>query len=137
MQTFELLYKHLAWCGIKISQKPPNIYPFNVKNLAVSMLLCLYISSMSVLLDETSTFEEYTDTSFRAISIGSFGVIYEIIVWRTSKLLKFIESLSNVVKASELRNQIKIPNWVFNNILLMMLHSRTQAFEIASSLHRV
>lgn len=94
METFELLQKHLAMCGIR--QK----HPFNVKNSTVVLLLCLYIVLISVLLNETNTFQECTDIFFRVISIGSFGIIYEIIAWKTLKLFEFIHNLAHTVQAS-------------------------------------
>lgn len=104
MENFELLQKHLALCGIEMSNNLLKNQSLNLKNLAVALLLCLYISLISVLLNETNTFEEGTDIFFRIISIGSFGIIYEIIVWKTSKLFEFINSLAGIVQASEYGN---------------------------------
>lgn len=90
-------------CGIKISQKSPEIHSFNVINLTVFILLCLYVGCIALLLTDTEimTFNEYTDMFFRIGTIGTFGMVYEIIVSKMSKLFEFVNSLADIVQASE------------------------------------
>lgn len=98
MQSFELLRKHFAKCGVESS---PKNHPFNWKNLTVLILLCMNVSSLVILLNEDSTFDEITDTSFRSVSFATCGLIYLIIVCKTSKLLEFIKNLTDAASASE------------------------------------
>lgn len=101
MPSFELLRWHFAMCGVEISQRSPKNHPFNARNLTVIVLLCMNVSSIVVLLNEANTFDEITDILFRSVSYATCGIIYSIIVWKTSNLLDFIDSLTDAVNASE------------------------------------
>lgn len=101
MHCFELLLKHFALCGIEISQKISKSNPVNVKNLTVLFLLCVHVSSMSIMLKDVNTFDEITDILFLSVSYGALGIFYLIVIWKTSKLLKFIDNLADTVNASK------------------------------------
>ena len=104
MESFVLLRKHLAMCGIEISQKPLENHQINVKNSTVFILLCGNITLSALTINEMNTFKEYTDIVFRSVSIGVCGILYEIIVWKTSKLFKFINNLEDTVNTSKYYN---------------------------------
>lgn len=101
MQYFELLRKHFAMCGIEISQRSSKTHPFSVKNSTIFILVCINVSTIAIMLKEAHTFDEYTDILFRSVSGGTCGIFYEIIVWKTPKLLEFINSLEDTVNTSE------------------------------------
>lgn len=101
MESFELLRKYFARCGIANSQKSTKNHSFNIKNLTVLMLLCIDVSLIAIMLNEANTFDEITDIFFRCISGGTCGIIYVIIICNTSKLFKFIDSLEDTIHASE------------------------------------
>lgn len=102
MEIFELLRNHFAMCGIEISQKPPINQPFNAKNSTIFTLVCVTISLTIVfLLNEVNTFGESAELLFRIVSFCTCAILYVIIVWRTSKLLEFIDNLADTVNASE------------------------------------
>lgn len=98
MEFFALLQMHLATCGIKTSQKP---HPFNVKNFTIIIAMCVSVIVTALSLNEANTFDECTDTMFRVSSIGTCGILYVIIVWKTSKLSEFIDSLSDTIELSK------------------------------------
>lgn len=101
MESFELLRNHLAMCGIAISQNTTKTHPFNVKNSTVFIVLCVTVSLIVISLNEANTFDECTDIVFRSVSIGTCGIFYGIIVWKTSKLFELVNSLAETVKPSK------------------------------------
>lgn len=101
MEFFALLRNHLVMCGIEISRKSPKNHPFNVRNTTMLILLYLYVSLTIILLNEDNTFDECTDLLLRSVSISFYGVMYIIVVWNTSKLIKFVNRLADTVEASE------------------------------------
>lgn len=103
MDIFHLLRKHFTMGGIEISQKLSKNHPFNVKNMTFFILFCISICLTVLSLTEADTFDECTDILFRSVSAGVCGIIYEIIVWKTSKLYGFVNNLADAVNESEFR----------------------------------
>lgn len=101
MEYFTIFRRHLAMCGIEVSKKSSKIHPFNVRNVSVFTLLCVSSTLIVLSLDETVSFDERTYFLFHSFSQGICGIIYEIIVWRSSKLFEFIDILADMVKESE------------------------------------
>lgn len=101
MESFELIRKHLAMCGIEISQKSPKNHAFNAKNVTVFILVSVSVSLIALTLNEADTFDECTDILYRSVSIGTSTILYVIIVWKTAKLFEFINALANIVNTSE------------------------------------
>lgn len=115
MDFFAILRNNLAMGGIKNLQKSTKIHPFNVINSTVSILLCATVSSIALSFNEANTFDECIDILYRSVSIGICGIIYEIIVWRTSKLFGIIDSLADTVNASELKYSFEFQNFNKND----------------------
>lgn len=101
MNIFELLRKHFAMCGIAISQQSRKYYPFNVENTTVLIINCIFVSLTTILLTEVNTFVECTNILYKGTSIGVCGILYVCMVWKTSNLLEFINSLADTVEESE------------------------------------
>lgn len=101
MESFNLFQKHLAICGIAISKEPPNRHPFNAKNLTIFFMGCAVINLSAASLLEAKAFDERTDILFQSVSFGVCILDYAIMVWKTSKLSEFINSLANAVTKSE------------------------------------
>lgn len=102
MEFFELLRTHLAMCGVAITQKSAKNYPFiNLKNSTVFILVCVAVGLIALSLNEANTYKDYTDILFQSVSIGVCGIVYAIVVWKTSKLFEFICSLADTVHESE------------------------------------
>lgn len=101
MEIFALLRKHLAICGIELTQKPSPSHPFNVKNLIVVILLYVFVILSIASLNEANTYEDYTDILYLSVSIGVCGIVYVIIVWKSPELLRFLDSLAEIVNESE------------------------------------
>lgn len=101
MAVFALLRKHLAMSGIKISQQSPKTRPLNVKNSTICILICVTVTLMTISLNEANTFDESTDILFQSVSIGTCGIFYVIIVWKTSELFEIINGLADIVNTSE------------------------------------
>lgn len=101
MEVFTLIQNHFATCGIAVTQKLQKTHPFNLKNLTVFILLCVFIILIAASLDETNTFDDFTDISFRCVSNSACNLVYAIIVWKTAKLFEFINCLADIVKLSE------------------------------------
>lgn len=101
MESFALLRKHLAMGGIAISQKSSKNHPLNVRNSTVFILLCTTSTSVALSLNDAKAFEECIDILFRSVSIGTGAIFYGIVVWKTSELFEFINSLADTVRASE------------------------------------
>lgn len=80
-------------------QKSSN--PINVKNAIIFILVCVNASCTALTLNTANNFDECTDILFRSVSLGVCGILYEIIVWNTAKLLEFIDSLAETIKESE------------------------------------
>lgn len=88
-------------CGIEAPQKSPKTHPFNVKNVSVFALLCVSSTLIVLSIDETVSFDERAYFLFHSFSQSICGIIYEIIVWKSSKLFEFIDKLGDLVKESE------------------------------------
>lgn len=101
MELFALLRMHLEMCGVEISQNPPKSHPFNVKNSTVITFIFLYIALSFASLNEDTTFDECTDILLRISSYIISGMVYVIIVWKTSELVKFINNLADIISESE------------------------------------
>lgn len=100
MKSFEIFEKHLAACGIEISKESPNS-TFNVKNSTIFILGCVITGLIAASLTEANTFDERIDILFQSISFAVCLIDYIIIVWKTSKLVKFINSLTDAINESE------------------------------------
>lgn len=83
-----------------IANAPKN-HPFNVRNSTVSILTCASSTFIALSLNDANTLDECTDILLKSVSIGVCGILYEIIVWNTSKLFEFIKSLADTVNESE------------------------------------
>lgn len=101
MEFFTIFRKHLAMCGIEVPKKSPKTHPFNVKNVCVFTLLCVSSTLIVLSIDETVSFDERAYFLFHSFSQSICGIIYEIIVWKSSKLFEFIDKLGDLVKESE------------------------------------
>lgn len=101
MESFELVQSHLEMSGIAISQKSPKDHPFNVKNSTIFILVCLYSILNASSLHEASSFVECTDILLTSVSMGTLAVVYEIIVFKTSKLFDFINDSADIVGERE------------------------------------
>lgn len=101
MDSLALLQKHLARCGIAIAQKSPTMQPINEKNSTICIVLCVDVLLNAMLLNEADTFDDYTNILFRSVSIGTCGIFYAIIIWKTAKLCEFIDSLADTIKESK------------------------------------
>lgn len=101
MDCLELLRKHLSMCGIKVSHKSPKNHPVNKRNLTVFILACFCDTMAVISLKDANTFDEFTDILFRSISMGTFDILYVIIICKTSKLFEFFDSLVDIVEARE------------------------------------
>lgn len=102
MDSIELLRNQIEMGGIKSSPEPSRIHPFNVKNLTFFMLMCVSVGSGIVAFNQANSFDECTDILFKTVSTGVWSVLYEMVVWKTSKLLEFVNNLANNVNESEL-----------------------------------
>lgn len=98
MEIFALLKMHFAMCGIRMSQKSLSLAG---KSSAIFILVCVSSTLTTAALTEVNTFNEWTDILFRSVSIGICGIVYSIIVWKTSKLYEFIHTLADTVNASK------------------------------------
>lgn len=103
MQIFELLRRHLATSGIIISQKLPMNYPINARNSTVFILVCVTVAITALSLNDAKSFSESSGILFRSVAIGVCNILYAIIVWKTSKLLEFINGLDDTITESELK----------------------------------
>lgn len=102
MEIFKFIGQHLALCGIAISKESTKIYPFNAKNVTVFTLVFVFAILFVIMLNEANTFDECTDILFRTVSTATCGLVYLIIVCKTSKLFKFINDIAETVNKSEL-----------------------------------
>lgn len=100
MEFFTILRENLAESGIEISQKLPTIHPFNVKNSSICILICFTISLITGSLNEAISFDDSIYILNQCNTFGICGIIFAIIVWNTSELFEFINSLSNIVNRS-------------------------------------
>lgn len=101
MEIFDLIRQHLVSCGIAISKHSSPNHPFNVKNLTVFILICTFVIVSLASLNDTNTFSESTDILFHSVSQGFCGLIYEIIVWKTTEINEFINSLDDTINRRE------------------------------------
>lgn len=101
MESFALLREHLAMCGIAISQTSPKIQPINGKNSTMCIVLCVNVTLTTIVINKANTIDEYTNILLKSSSVGTCGIFYAIIIWKTSKLGEFINSLADTVKESE------------------------------------
>lgn len=101
MPCFELLRLHFAMCGIKVLRGSSKKHPFNVKNLTIFLLICANVTLIGVLLNEATSFDDIVDISFRGGSDATCGIVYVIIVWKTSALFEFVDNLADTVNTSE------------------------------------
>lgn len=135
METFTLLRRHLAMCGITMSPQSSKNHPFNAKNVTICVLISVTVTLIVVLLNEPNTFDECTEILMRSVTIGTAGVIYVIIVWKTSKLCEFVNYLEAMVNASECTSispsNIIYPNhnW-FYALRIGLEYSKLQTFYI-------
>lgn len=103
MEIFELLRKHLAFYGFVISQKSPKTHSFNARNSTIFILLCALVISTIASLTDANTYDEYTDILYLGVSIGVCCFVHIILVWKTSELTEFINSVSEIVTESEIK----------------------------------
>lgn len=142
MEFFVLLRKHLAMCGIKISQQSSKNRLFNVKNLLCSVLNSLNVVLVLVTLNGASnSFDDSTNMIFQSFGTGTCAACYLIIVWKSSKLFDFINSLADMVECSEYWNFIFSPktmnfdyDWIIANCMYFCVH-RTTMLRFTSTLH--
>lgn len=137
METFTLLRRHLAMCGISMSQQSSRNHPFNVKNMTICLTISVAVTFIVVLLNEPNTFDECTDILLRSAMIATAGVIYVIIVWKTSKLCEFLINLEAIVNASEWKSVNCSIQYELSDLKLILCTAcRTGIFETANILHR-
>lgn len=138
MESFALLRMHLQMCGIEVSNNTSKIHPFNVKNLKVFILVCATVSLIAISINEANTFDDYMDVLFRSVSMGACGIIYEIIVWKTTKLFEFINILAETVSNSEYWTNAWISKILnknnFHLISTYCVH-RTRKFRVENIVH--
>lgn len=101
MEFFALIQTHLALCGIAITQNESKKQTFNLKNSTVFILSSLYTILTAASLNESNSFDESTNVIFRSFSLVACTAVYEMIVWKTSKLSKFINGLAATVDTSK------------------------------------
>lgn len=101
MESFALIRMNLAMGGIELSEKLPKTHPINAKNSTIFILICLTVSSIVGLLNESNTFDERTNILFQSVTFTVCAMIFLIIVWKTSNLSQFINSSVDIVEASE------------------------------------
>lgn len=101
MEFFTLIRQHFAMCGIVVSRKTSYSHPFNLKNSKVFILASLFAILAAASLNEANGFDMHTNILFRSFSIGTCGILYEIIVWKTSQLFEFIDSSADIIGSSE------------------------------------
>lgn len=101
MESFALIRANLVMGGIEISQNSSKTNPINVKNSIIFLLICITVGSIAALFNESNTFDERTNILFQSVTFTVCAILYAIIVWKTSKLITFINSSVDIVKASE------------------------------------
>lgn len=101
MDVFSILRKHLAMCGIVVRKAPLNAHSFTLYNSAIIVLANLYGISIVKLVDEASTFDEYTDILNRTILVELFTISYIDIVCKTPELLRFVDCLEDSIRTSK------------------------------------
>lgn len=105
MESFTLFRKLLAISGI-IEQKTPshlhryNSTRFNLKNSTIIIFGNLYVISLTKLLDEVSTFEEYMSIIYLVLSSFVLIVSYTIIVFKTPELFGLVKSFEDIIAKS-------------------------------------
>lgn len=104
MEFFTVIRTHFGMCGIRSSKKSPKSLSFNLKNSTVFILACLSAALTAASLCEANGFDESTNIVFRSLSMFACNIVYGILVWNSSKIFKFIESVDNTVEASKYWN---------------------------------
>lgn len=100
MDSFTVLRKHLEFIGI-VAPQPHQKMLINVKNSTVIILAGSNAILYSLLLNKTSTFQEYTDLIYNTVSACNFTIIFVSIVWKIPDLFAFIDKLDDIVKDSK------------------------------------
>lgn len=134
MNFSELIRRHLAKCGIAISQKPSKIHPFNAKNSTIVILICTTFSLTALSFTETNAFDESVNILIESGAICVCGAIYMIIIWKTSQLFELIHNLADTADEREYYDNI----W-FNksNIQLLILWvDRAWVYRVANTVQR-
>lgn len=99
MEIFATLREHLAMCHL--AKSPLNSHSFNLYNSAVIVLANLYGISIVALVDEATTFDEYTDILNRTALVEFFMISYINIVSKTPELLRFVDCLEDYIRKSK------------------------------------
>lgn len=100
MENFALFRAHLAMCGIVERQSTKQSHPLNFKQIAI-IASSLYGISTIKLLDDASTFDEYTDIIYRVFFISIIFLSYVNIVWKSSILFGLIHRLEDIINKSK------------------------------------
>lgn len=101
MEFFSIIRKHFGMCGIQSSRKSPKGHSINIKNSTVIIVSSLYAALTAASLSEANGFDESTNIVFRSFSMFACIIVYGIIVWNSSKIFEFIESVDDTVRASK------------------------------------
>lgn len=103
MESFTLFRKHLAMNGIILQRLPKNSNPFNLNNSAVIVLASLLGFSLTKLLDDASTFEDYTNIIYRMFIVIIFTIFYTNFVWKAPILFGLVSRLEAIINKSKWR----------------------------------
>lgn len=101
MENFDLIRNHLAMCGIPISKKTLQNHSFNVKNSTVIILVYIFVILSMSSLNEAHTFGESIDIFLHSLSQSFAGMIYVMIVRKTSEIIEFINGLEDIINQRE------------------------------------
>lgn len=101
MESFTLFRTHLAMSGITKQQSRQKWRQFNLKNSIIIIFSSLYVASLTKLLDEVSTFEEYMSIIYMVLSSAILIVCYISIVLKTPALFGLIHSFEHIITKSK------------------------------------
>lgn len=88
-------------CGIATSKKSPKNRPFNVENATVLILIYVLVILSIAALNNVNTFNERTNILFHCLSQSFCGIIYGMVVWKTSEIVEFINDLDATINQRE------------------------------------
>lgn len=106
MESFALFRKHLAMSGIYEQQslnnnlRRFNLSGFNLYNSAIIIFGNFYVISLTKLLDEVNTFEDYMSIIYIVLSSLVLIISYIIIVLKTPALFRLIKSFEKIITKS-------------------------------------
>lgn len=97
MKSFTLFREHLEMCGVIWQRLPHSSNRFNIKNLIFLALAITEVYCLMKTLPDTDSFEEYTETVYKAVFMCTIAAIYFTIVWETPELFNYIDKLENYI----------------------------------------